>query len=282
MRGGDPESAVRLLAEASGAFRGEPYEGVPEEALPAGEIARLQELRATVVEETVEAELACGRGQACIGDLEAFVQANPYRERSWGLLMRALYQGERPADALDAYGRARMVLAAELGIEPGPALRDIEQAILTHDRRLLSTVASPDDSANSGSSVALAGVGNVAALPSGLVTFLFTDLEDSTRLLQRLGTQYGCLLERYRTIMRAAVTEAGGVEVNTLGAGLLVAFPTPSSAIAAAAAGQRALRGEVWSVGRVDPCEDGHRFGRGRAGRWGLRSRGGRPRRAHL
>ncbi len=143
---------------------------------------------------------------------------------------------------------SRMVLAAELGIEPGPALRDIEQAILTHDRRLLSTVASPDDSANSGSSVALAGVGNVAALPSGLVTFLFTDLEDSTRLLQRLGTPYGCLLERYRTIMRAAVTEAGGVEVNTLGAGLLGAFPTPSSAIAVAAVGQRALRGEVWSA----------------------------------
>ena len=143
MRTGDSETAVELLAEASAAFHGEPYEGVPEEALPAGEVARLQELRATLVEDRVEAELACGRGQASIGELEAFVQANPYRERAWGLLMRALYQGGRPADALDAYGRARVVLAAELGIEPGPALRDIEQAILTHDRRLLSD-ASPE------------------------------------------------------------------------------------------------------------------------------------------
>ena len=113
-----------MLAEASAAFRGEPYEGVPEEALPAGEVARLQELRATLVEDTVEAELACGRGQASVGELEAFVQANPYRERAWGLLMRALYQAGRPADALAAYGRARVVLAAELGIEPGPAFRD--------------------------------------------------------------------------------------------------------------------------------------------------------------
>ena len=59
---GDPAAAVGLLAEAAAAFRGEPYEGVPEEALPAGEVARLQELGATLVEETVEAELTCGRG----------------------------------------------------------------------------------------------------------------------------------------------------------------------------------------------------------------------------
>ena len=102
------------------AFRGEPYDGVSETAVPAGEVQRLQELRAAVVEEAVEAELARGRGEQCIGELEAFVQANPYRERAWGQLMVALYQAGRPADALAAYGRARVLLAAELGIEPGP------------------------------------------------------------------------------------------------------------------------------------------------------------------
>ena len=133
---GDVETAVALFVEATKLFRGEPYEGVAEEALPAGEIVRLHELRATLTEDTVEADLACGRGHQRVGELEAFVQANPYRERAWGLLMRALYEAGRPADALAAYGRARMVLAAELGIEPGPALREVEQAILTHDHQL--------------------------------------------------------------------------------------------------------------------------------------------------
>ena len=103
---GDAETAVGLFVEATKLFRGEPYEGVAEEALPAGEIVRLHELRATLTEETVEAELACGRGHQRVGELEAFVQANPYRERAWGLLMRALYEAGRPADALAAYGRA--------------------------------------------------------------------------------------------------------------------------------------------------------------------------------
>ena len=181
MRAGDPEQAVRLLAEASAAFHGEPYEGVPEQALPAGELVRLHELRATLVEDSVEAELACGRGQDRVGDLEAFVQANPYRERAWGLLMRALYRAGRPADALAAYGRARVVLATELGIEPGPALRDIEQAILSHDQRLL-TDASPQQLGHSNLPTASATDGDARPLPSGLVTFLFTELEDSTQI----------------------------------------------------------------------------------------------------
>jgi DNA-binding SARP family transcriptional activator len=87
----------------------------------------------------------------CIGELEAFVQANPYRERAWGLLMPALYRTGRPADALATFGRARVQLAAELGIEPGPALREVEQAILTHDPRLAPTapasLAGPSPSA---------------------------------------------------------------------------------------------------------------------------------------
>jgi predicted ATPase/DNA-binding SARP family transcriptional activator len=136
IRHGDPDVAVGLLAEAKVAFRGEPYEDVADGALPAGEAQRLQELRAAAVEEGFEAELARGCGERCIGDLEAYVQANPYRERAWGQLMHALYQAGRPANALAAYGRARVLLAAELGIEPGPALRDMERAVLAHDPRL--------------------------------------------------------------------------------------------------------------------------------------------------
>ena len=137
LRRGDAEVAIGLLGDVSAAFRGEPYEGVPDTAVPAGEAQRLVELRVAVVEDAAEAQLGRGQGERCIGELEAFVQANPYRERAWGLLMRALYQAGRPADALAAFGRARVLLAAELGIEPGPALRDVEQAVLTHDPRLV-------------------------------------------------------------------------------------------------------------------------------------------------
>jgi predicted ATPase/DNA-binding SARP family transcriptional activator len=138
-----PDEVADLLAEARAAFRGEPYEGVAESALPAGEVQRLQQLRAAIVEEGFEADLTAGRGDQCVAALEAFVQVNPYRERAWGQLMRALYQAGRPADALAAFGRARIVLAAELGIEPGPVLRQVEQAILTHDSDLLAPVAAP-------------------------------------------------------------------------------------------------------------------------------------------
>ena len=141
LRRGDADAAIGLFGEVNEAFRGEPYEGVPDTVVPAGEVQRLVELREAVVEDSAEAYLERGRGERCIGELEAVVQANPYRERAWGLLMRALYQAGRPADALAAFGRARVLLAAELGIEPGPALRDVEQAILTHDPLLAPTAA---------------------------------------------------------------------------------------------------------------------------------------------
>ena len=133
---GQASEVVDVLRESTQAFRGEPYADVPEAALPAGEVQRLHELRAGVIEEQFEAELAGGAGERCIGELEAFVQAHPYRERAWGQLMLALYQAGRPADALAAYGRVRLVLAAELGLEPGPALRDLERSILAHDAQL--------------------------------------------------------------------------------------------------------------------------------------------------
>jgi predicted ATPase/DNA-binding SARP family transcriptional activator len=136
IRGGRSAEAIGLLREASAAFRGDPYADVPDTALLSGEVQRLEELRSAVAEEMFEAEVARGNGHVCISDVEAFLERHPFRERAWGQLMLALYQAGRTADALAAYGRARVLLAAELGLEPGPALRAIEQSILTHDPRL--------------------------------------------------------------------------------------------------------------------------------------------------
>ncbi len=101
----DPDDAVALLDQARAAFRGDPYADVPETALPAGELPRLQELRLAIVEEGFEAQLASGDGHRCIADVESFVESNPYRERAWAQLMLSLYQAGRTADALAAFGQ---------------------------------------------------------------------------------------------------------------------------------------------------------------------------------
>jgi predicted ATPase/class 3 adenylate cyclase len=89
----------------------------------------------------------------------------------------------------------------------------------------------------------------MTALPEGTVTFLFTDVEGSTRLLARLGREaYAEVLARHHAVLRAAVGRHGGVEVDTQGDAFFVAFPTASGALAAAAEAQAALTGGKVSV----------------------------------
>jgi predicted ATPase/class 3 adenylate cyclase len=85
--------------------------------------------------------------------------------------------------------------------------------------------------------------------PSGTVTFLFTDIEGSTRLVQELGAAYRQLLEEHRRRIRRAVAAAGGVEVSTEGDGIFVVFPTAIGAVTAAADAQRALAETGWPAG---------------------------------
>jgi class 3 adenylate cyclase len=88
------------------------------------------------------------------------------------------------------------------------------------------------------------------ALPSGTLTFLFTDIEGSTKLLERLGTtDYGRVLERHQAIVREAIGVAGGIEVKTEGDSFFVVFRSAPSAIAATAAAQRALGTGPWPDG---------------------------------
>src|SRR5690242_3484276 len=85
------------------------------------------------------------------------------------------------------------------------------------------------------------------SLPLGTVTFLFTDVEGSTRLLERLGRErYGALLEQHRELLRRAVEAGGGSEVDATGDSLLAVFSSAGAAVAAAAAAQRALAAEQW------------------------------------
>ena len=90
----------------------------------------------------------------------------------------------------------------------------------------------------------------MAALPTGTVTFLFTDIEGSTRLLQELGDRYAAVRDEHAAIVRRAVAEAGGVEVSTEGDSFFVAFPSPLAAVRAAVATQRGLAAHDWPPGR--------------------------------
>ncbi len=80
-----------------------------------------------------EAEIACNRGHAVIGELEALVGEHPYREPLWTQLMTAYYLSERQSDALDAYQRLKSTLADDLGIDPGPSVRALHQRILRQE-----------------------------------------------------------------------------------------------------------------------------------------------------
>jgi len=89
----------------------------------------------------------------------------------------------------------------------------------------------------------------VAELPSGTVTFLFTDIEGSTRLLKQLRGRYGDVLAEHQRLLRTAFEEAGGHEIDTQGDSFFVAFRRAKDAVAAAAAAQRALGEHVWPDG---------------------------------
>jgi predicted ATPase/class 3 adenylate cyclase len=89
----------------------------------------------------------------------------------------------------------------------------------------------------------------MSALPTGTVTFLFTDIEGSTRLLQQLGDRYAEVVTEYRRLLRTAIEDSEGQEVDTQGDALFFAFPRARDAVAAAVAAQRAIATYAWAEG---------------------------------
>jgi DNA-binding SARP family transcriptional activator/Tfp pilus assembly protein PilF len=137
-RAGAWEQASAQLGQALALWRGQPLADVPSQVLAAAEVPRLAAMRLDAIEARIDADLHLGRHREVVAELQSLAAAEPLRERLHELLMLALYRSGQQAAALAAYRAARRQLVDELGIEPGPVLRELNQRILRSDRALLA------------------------------------------------------------------------------------------------------------------------------------------------
>jgi predicted ATPase/DNA-binding SARP family transcriptional activator len=183
LRQGDAHpAAVTALQAALGLWRGRALHGLEDYGFARIEAARLDALRSEAVEARIDSELEMGRHETLVAELEKLVEEHPLREGLWSSLMTALYRSGRQAEALRAYQRARSVLGDELGIEPSPELRAVEEAILLQS----DVVAAPKVSAR------------FAFVPDARTSFIGRE-DDISELLVLLG-EHRCV----------TVTGAGG------------------------------------------------------------------------
>jgi DNA-binding SARP family transcriptional activator/DNA-binding beta-propeller fold protein YncE len=133
---GDATAAAGCFREALKLWRGPALDDLVYERFARADAERLEELRLAAIEDRIDADLALGRHDVLVPELRELVASHPLRERLRAQLMAALYLAGRQADALDVYRDARRALDEELGIEPGPALKRLEQAILRQDPEL--------------------------------------------------------------------------------------------------------------------------------------------------
>ena len=202
-----PARALELLQEALGLWRGEPFADLADAPALAAEARRLEDARALAVEDRVDAELALGRHRELLPELAALVDAEPLRERRRAQLMLALYRSGRHADALRVYRDAHAYMAAELGLEPGRALRELELQIARHDPAL-DLAAAPSARRRRRVPVAL-----VAGAVAALALLLERPPEQGVAALQ----DNGVLFIRGDTPRAAVPTDAAVSALATLG-----------------------------------------------------------------
>jgi DNA-binding SARP family transcriptional activator len=145
---GQPARAAERLTAALQLWRGDAYGEFAHIAALRAAGERLERLRLTAVQDRIEADLATGMGEMLIAELEGLTARHPGHERLWGQLMTALYRAGRQTDALRAFQRAREMLIEESGLEPSPALSEIQRQVLAQDSRLFpARTAAPGSSA---------------------------------------------------------------------------------------------------------------------------------------
>jgi len=228
-------------------WRGEPMADLHDCESVRLEARRLAELRLDATLVRAEADLSLGLHTEVVAPMRRLVAENPLREDLWATLVLALYRGGRSADALDAYRQARSILVRELGLEPGPRLRELERGILTRSPRLSSPA--PPCSAHApllagpltaGFRLDLPPAAGPAGPPPGWSDY------PATRLF----------LERARSVRPELMDTLGareGTQIVTL-CRLLEGEPL---AIELAAASMRATTLTSWSSSTAGPCRRG-------------------------
>ena len=213
LSGSDAASAEVALREALTLWRGPALADFVYEPFAQTHIARLEELRTVVVEERIEADLELGRHAELVAELEALVRAEPLRERPRAQLMLALYRSGRQADALAVYRDARDTLVDQLGIEPGPELRELEAAVLRQDDSLLLDETLPT---------------SPPMQFRRLATIVFVDVVDSMAVAEQLDAEaLGTVQRRYFETVSTAIQRHGGAVEKYAGDAVMAVFGVP-------------------------------------------------------
>jgi DNA-binding SARP family transcriptional activator len=229
---GSADWVAARLGEALAWWRGPALADFEGAAWAQPEVARLEDLRLAAIERLTDARLALGQHAALVPELESLVFEHPLREGLWAQLMLALYRSDRQAEALRTYARLRGHLGEELGIEPSKELVRLEEAILLQQPELdLQTSQHVTE-----------------ALPSGVVTFLLSDIVGLTSLREQHPKAMADAVARHDELVHDAVTAHGGAVLQAGGEGdsTMSVFAQATDALAAALSAQRALLDEAW------------------------------------
>ncbi len=247
-----PAQALPVLEEALALWRGPVLADLSYEAFAQAEIARLEDLRVAALEQLIEAKLALGGHGEVVGQLETLIVEHPYRERLRAQLMLALYRSDRQADALQAYQDARRKLVEELGIEPGERLRELEGAILAQDAALAApSVPAAAPAPELEEAPADEDVAAAVELPTGVVTFVLTDIEGSSALWEADPAGMAVALELHDELVARTADSHGGRLLKTKGEGdsTVTVFRRASDAVASTVELRDLLAGATWPEG---------------------------------
>jgi predicted ATPase/DNA-binding SARP family transcriptional activator len=234
LEGDRPDDAADHLRRALALWRGPALEEFSERDFARLAASRLDEARVAAGEDLTDAELAAGRPSAALEVLAPLITAHPFRERLRAQQMTALYRLGRQADALASYQELRRILSDELGLDPSPALRELERAILQQSASLGLEAARPPREAAPESPT------------EGTLAFLFTDIEASTGRWEGGRAAMSADLASHDAVLSEAVAAHSGRVFTHTGDGLGAAFPTAVAALGAAIDGQLALAGVGW------------------------------------